>query len=63
VFNEQLAKCQVDYFDFYLCHSLNKDHFERLEKLHVYDFLQRMKKEGKITTTKGKTCFKASDGK
>ena len=48
VFNEQLAKCQVDYFDFYLCHSLNKDHFERIEKLHVYDFLQRMKKEGKI---------------
>lgn len=25
--------------------------------------IDRMKKEGKITTTKGKTCFKASDGK
>lgn len=25
--------------------------------------IDRMKKEGKITTTKGKNCFKASDGK
>ena len=48
IFNEQLEKCQVDYFDFYLMHNLNEEHFENAEKHHVYDFLKQKKAEGKI---------------
>lgn len=32
IFNEQLKKCQVDYFDFYLCHALSKNNFEIYKK-------------------------------
>ena len=50
VFNEQLEKCGVEYFDFYLCHGvmdLNFDSFTS-EELGVIPFLARMKEEGKI---------------
>lgn len=31
IFEDQLAKCKVDYFDFYLCHALgSQDDFEKL---------------------------------
>ncbi len=48
IFHEQLEKCQVDYFDYYLCHSLNKKGFETYKLPGVMEFLERMKKEGKI---------------
>ena len=47
-FEEQLRKCQVDRFDFYLMHSLNRARFEAAEELGIYDILQEYKKEGKI---------------
>ena len=47
-FNEQLKKCQVDYFDFYLAHNVNESFFEIFEKYRVYDFLKEKQKEGKI---------------
>ena len=31
-FNEQLRRCQVDYFDFYLAHNINKGEWETLKK-------------------------------
>lgn len=48
IFEEQLKKCKVDYFDFYLIHNLNKEHFEMAEKLELYDFLKQKQAEGKI---------------
>ncbi len=48
IFHEQLSKCQVDYFDYYLCHALNQSGYEQYKLPGVMDFLWRMKAEGKI---------------
>ncbi len=48
VFNKQLEKCQVEYFDFYLEHCLNDENYDKLESFGAYEFLTKMKKEGKI---------------
>lgn len=47
-FNEQLEKCQTDYFDFYLCHALNAERFETIKKFSIFEFLCKKKEEGKI---------------
>lgn len=48
LFNEQLKKCNTEYFDFYLLHSLSKKTIETVEKFNLYDFIAKKKKEGKI---------------
>jgi len=48
IFNKQLEKCQVEYFDFYLCHAMNLERHEIYKKLGVYEYLSEMKKIGKI---------------
>ena len=48
LFNEQLEKCNTEYFDFYLLHSLNKKSIEIVEKFNLYDFIAKKKEEGKI---------------
>ena len=48
VFEEQLKKCQTDYFDFYLAHNINKREWETLKKCDVYSQLLKKKQEGKI---------------
>ncbi|MGI5893241.1 MAG: aldo/keto reductase [Candidatus Merdivicinus sp.] len=48
IFFEQLKKCQTEYFDFYLFHSQNAANFEKCQKFGVYEFLSKMKAEGKI---------------
>jgi len=48
IFNKQLEKCCVPYFDYYFLHALNKDVFETAEKLHAFEWMQEMKKAGKI---------------
>ncbi|MDR3216728.1 MAG: aldo/keto reductase [Clostridiaceae bacterium] len=47
-FNRQLEKCQTDYFDFYLVHSLNNDNRKKIDKYNIYEILSRKKAEGKI---------------
>ncbi len=49
IFEEQLKKCQTDYFDFYLAHNINKNEWKILKECNVYEQLSRKKKEGKIT--------------
>ncbi len=48
VFNTQFERTGVDYFDFYLCHALNKEDFEKFKEFGAIDFLFEKKKEGKI---------------
>ncbi|MFV0412484.1 MAG: aldo/keto reductase [Oscillospiraceae bacterium] len=48
IFEEQLRRCRVDYFDFYLCHSLNARHFEAIQRLRVLDALEALRRQGKI---------------
>jgi len=48
IWNEQLERCQVDYFDFYLLHSLNRNYWEKVKKFNVIAFLEKKKAEGKI---------------
>ena len=47
-FEEQLKKCQVEYFDFYLLHAMSKDRVKEAENLGGFQFVQSMKAEGKI---------------
>ncbi len=48
IFNEQLEKCGVDYFDYYLLHNLGTKHYEIAEKFGAFDFVMQKKKEGKV---------------
>lgn len=48
IFRHQLKRCQTEYFDYYLLHCLNEKNFKKAEKLGVFDYLQKKKKEGKI---------------
>ncbi len=50
IFEDQFTRCQVDYFDFYLLHSVSKkSEFERVYvKLGVLDYLLEQKKKGRI---------------
>ena len=50
VFAEQLEKCQVDYFDFYLLHNVSENSLGIYDdpELQVVEFVKRMKAEGKV---------------
>ena len=48
LFNEQLKKCEVEYFDFYLLHSLNRDLWNTFESVKAYEYLKEKKAQGKI---------------
>jgi predicted aldo/keto reductase-like oxidoreductase len=48
IFDEQLEKCGVDYFDYYLLHNLGVTHYEIAKKFDSFTFIQKKKDEGKI---------------
>ncbi len=48
IFNEQLEKCGVDYFDYYLLHNLGVNHYAIAEKYKAFEFIARKRDEGKI---------------
>ena len=48
IFNEQLEKCGVDYFDYYWLHALNHERVEVMERMDGWGFLVRKKAEGRI---------------
>ncbi len=48
VFDEQMRKCQVDYFDYYLVHNLGANHYNKALELDTFDFVRQKKKEGKV---------------
>ena len=50
IFEEQLKKCQVEYFDFYLFHNVCEMNIDAYldEKYGIYDYLMEQKKNGRI---------------
>lgn len=48
IFNEQLKKCGVDYFDYYLLHNLGVEHYRIAQKFESFAFILEKKKNGKI---------------
>lgn len=45
-FDEQLQKCGVDFFDFYLLHSLNASVYQLAKKLGCFEELRRRRAQG-----------------
>ena len=37
LFNEELEKCGVEYFDYYLLHAMNRERFEKAQKYGIFD--------------------------
>jgi predicted aldo/keto reductase-like oxidoreductase len=48
IFNEQLEKVGVDYFDYYLLHNLGVSHYEIAKKFDAFSFIQKKKLDEKI---------------
>lgn len=48
IFEEQLARLQVSYVDFYLLHAMNKETFERAKKEGIISYCEELQKAGKI---------------
>ena len=47
--NEQLERLQTDHIDFYLIHALNRERWEKMQRLGMADFLEKALKDEKIT--------------
>ncbi|QMS84958.1 aldo/keto reductase [Candidatus Xianfuyuplasma coldseepsis] len=48
IFHEQLDKCGVTYFDFYLIHAVNKGRIQQIKDLDLLNTLEKYRDEGKI---------------
>ena len=47
-FEQQLAWCGVEYFDFYLMHAQDKNNYEKFKRYRAYETAYRFKEEGLI---------------
>ena len=48
VFETQLEKTGVDYFDYYWLHDINSHSIEKYEELDCFNFIRDLKKQGRI---------------
>ncbi|MDO4555639.1 MAG: aldo/keto reductase [Lachnospiraceae bacterium] len=48
IFNEQLERCGVTYFDYYLMHDLSRNTYPTAQQTASFEFISQKKKEGKI---------------
>lgn len=49
IFQEQLDKCGVEYFDYYLLHNLNRYIYAtEVQDAHLFDHMKQWKEQGKI---------------
>lgn len=49
IFKNQLARCGVDYFDYYLLHNVNGIRYEKvIRETHMFEYMKKWKEEGKI---------------
>ncbi len=47
-FESQLKLCGVDYFDFYLVHTVTRNNYEKYKAINAFGTLEKLKKEGRI---------------
>ena len=48
-FEEQLKKCQVEYFDYYMLHDLNITNYDsKVVPFKAFEFISKLKEEGKV---------------
>ena len=50
-FEDQLKKCGVEYFDYYLLHNMGRDRYINTEKYGGFPFLEKIKREGLVRFT------------
>ena len=48
LFNSQLERCGVSYFDYYLVHTVNKENIGHYRKTRAFESVKRLKEEGRI---------------
>lgn len=48
IFGEQLEKCGVDYFDYYLLHNINVQNYDKVKRFDSFDFIKKKKEQGLI---------------
>lgn len=48
IFDEQLEKCGVDYFDYYLLHNLGVEHYDMAKGFKSFEFVSKLKEQGKV---------------
>lgn len=48
IFEEQLKKCGVEYFDYYLLHNVNTNIMDKVEKFDSFGFVKKLKEEGRV---------------
>lgn len=48
IFDEQLARAGVEYFDYYLLHSMSAAHLKAYDKYNCWDWARQMKATGRI---------------
>lgn len=46
IFNEQLERCDVEYFDYYLLHNIGVSAYEQACQFDTFGFVQKKKKQG-----------------
>ena len=48
IFDESMERAGVEYFDYYLLHAMDKEKFEKADRIGAWDFIFKMKAQGKI---------------
>ncbi len=48
IFNEQLERCGVDFFDFYLVHNIGVTSYREARQFGTFEFVQEKKRQGRI---------------
>ena len=48
IFDEQLERCGVEYFDYYWLHAIASTNYENVQRVGAFDFIAQKKAEGKI---------------
>lgn len=49
IFQQQLDRCGVEYFDYYLLHNVNSMRYQQIiRKTHMFDYMKKWKENGRI---------------